>query len=272
MTLSASLLLLLLLGLAQAVPLQEDEEQEGDPEDESVDISSRILNTNNGTYEFLLEGDLLPPSTRNAQKCWGNRCLWDKGQDGLVTIAYSVNRQFSGGERQLIDNALKSFESKSCIRFVARTHQRDYLRIESQGGCFSSVGKQGGGQVLSLNRQGCMYPGVVQHEVLHALGFRHEHNRSDRDQYVRINWQNIQPQSAYNFDKQDTNNLGVSYDYGSIMHYGKTAFSIDGYMETITPIPDPSVNIGQQKDFSKLDIEKLNKLYSCEQNGNTLKP
>nr|BBG28496.1 hatching enzyme [Rhabdoblennius nitidus] len=267
MTLSASLLLLLLLlSLTQAIPLQEDQEQEGGPEGdpESVDIGSRILNTNNGTDEFLVEGDLLRPLTRNALKCWSQSCLWPKGSDGLVTIPYTVNRQFNRREIQTIDTGLKSFHRVSCIRFVSRTNQRDYLKIESQNGCFSFLGRQGKGQTVSLDEQGCVHHGIVQHEVLHALGFRHEHNRSDRDSYVRINWNNITPQSAFNFNKDDTNNLGVSYDYTSIMHYGRTAFSRNG-QETITPIKDPHTSVGQRNGLSRLDIVKLNKLYSCEQ-------
>lgn len=57
--------------------------------------------------------------------------------------------------------------------------------------CSSLLGYIGDKQVLSLQRYGCINRGIIQHEVLHALGFYHEHTRSDRDQYVRINWKNI---------------------------------------------------------------------------------
>lgn len=121
--------------------------------------------------------------------------------------------------------------------------------------CASLVGRIGDMQVVSLQRFGCVVYGIVQHELLHALGFYHEHTRSDRDQHIRINWQNIQqgknltvdlwlnnqlslyPLNFFyfyisllmsfstdyinNFDKMDTNNLNTDYDYSSIMHYGK---------------------------------------------------
>ncbi|KAG7242742.1 hypothetical protein INR49_020117, partial [Caranx melampygus] len=58
--------------------------------------------------------------------------------------------------------------------------------------CWSFLGRQGGEQKVSLNRNGCLYTNTVQHEVLHALGFHHEQVRSDRDQHVNILYENIQ--------------------------------------------------------------------------------
>ena len=52
------------------------------------------------------------------------------------------------------------------------------------------VGKVGGKQRLSLGN-GCVYSGTIIHEFLHAVGFYHEQSRPDRDQYVRINLQNV---------------------------------------------------------------------------------
>jgi hypothetical protein len=44
---------------------------------------------------------------------------------------------------------------------------------------------------LSLDVYRWVYHGIVPHELLHALGFYHEHTGSDRDQYVKINWEYI---------------------------------------------------------------------------------
>ncbi|XP_053714809.1 high choriolytic enzyme 1-like [Synchiropus splendidus] len=158
------------------------------------------------------------------------------------------------------------FASPVCVSVWVLTDLRylyDFISIENRGGCFSSLGRVGGMQVLSLNRRGCLYHGIIQHEINHALGFQHEQTRSDRDQYVKINWENIDPQMAYNFYKQNTNNLNTPYDYSSIMHYGRTAFSIAYGKDSITPIPNPNVQIGQRQGMSYWDIMRINALYQC---------
>jgi hypothetical protein len=46
------------------------------------------------------------------------------------------------------------------------------------------------GQNLSIGL-GCDYKAIIEHEILHALGFYHEQSRSDRDDYVNIWWDEI---------------------------------------------------------------------------------
>lgn len=256
------MLLLLLLGLSQAHPTIEDagEEDIEDEEDDAVDITTGILTTNDNIDESLLEGDLLRPKTRNAIKCWSNQCLWKKGSNGKVTIPYTFNGQFSSWEKKKIVKAMKGFQGKTCIRFVPRNGQRDYIKVVNKKGCYSSLGRQGGPQELSLKKQGCMHHGIIQHEFIHALGFRHEQTRSDRDKHVKINWRNIKSGMDFNFKKYQTNNLNTPYDYSSIMHYGRKAFSING-RDTITP--NGNARIGQRQRMSRLDIQRINQLYGC---------
>uniref|UniRef100_H2MIY0 Metalloendopeptidase n=1 Tax=Oryzias latipes TaxID=8090 RepID=H2MIY0_ORYLA len=273
---STCLLLLLLLGIAQALPVQNEEgheeghEEEGHEEgheegdgDDFVDITTRILTSNNNTDQLLLEGDLVAPTNRNAMKCWSSSCFWKKASNGLVVIPYVISSEYSGGEVATIEGAMRAFNGKTCIRFVRRTNEYDFISVVSKTGCYSELGRKGGLQELSINRGGCMYSGIIQHELNHALGFQHEQTRSDRDSYVRINWENIIPASAYNFNKHDTNNLNTPYDYSSIMHYGRDAFSIAYGRDSITPIPNPNVPIGQRNGMSRWDITRINVLYNC---------
>ncbi|XP_035264088.1 high choriolytic enzyme 1-like [Anguilla anguilla] len=265
-----STILALLLSLSQAHPLvdlgsEADDSplisiQIDDPDD--VDITTMILQSNNGSSEMLMEGDMVVSNTRNAMKCWNNQCLWRKSSDGLVEVPYTVSNEFPYYQKKRIENAMKTFNTETCIRFVPRSSQRDFISIESRDGCYSYLGRTGGKQVVSLARYGCVYHGIIQHELNHALGFYHEHTRSDRDEYVKINWENVAPHTIYNFQTQDTNNLNTPYDYTSIMHYGRTAFSTNG-MDTITPVPNPNKSIGQRRSMSMGDILRINKLYSC---------
>jgi len=121
------------------------------------------------------------------------------------------------------------------------------------------VGRYGGAQIVSLeppNDAGanCLgTDGRPIHELLHALGIFHEQSRSDRDKFVKINFDNVIPRmsclimaitvvylsrgtifnylpefSEYrsNFDKQSLKNTTYQfeYDYDSVMHYGKNFF------------------------------------------------
>ena len=41
---------------------------------------------------------------------------------------------------------------------------------------------------------------VIQHEMMHAIGFYHEHNRPDRDNYITVVEANVEEGKENNFD------------------------------------------------------------------------
>lgn len=137
------------------------------------------------------------------------------------------------GDLTKLFSAFEQFHQKTCIRFVPHTKERDYVVIEGRSsGCWSAVGRMGGRQVLNLQRNGCLQmEGTIVHELMHALGFLHEHTRYDRDRYVNIFFRNVRPNLVSNFGRESesqTTTLGMPYDYGSVMHYSRTAFSKNG--------------------------------------------
>ncbi|XP_041650539.1 high choriolytic enzyme 1-like [Cheilinus undulatus] len=199
---------------------------------------------------------------RNADPCTETGCMWEKSADGKVYVPYVIAGHYTSRERSIIERGLMSFTDVSCIRFVPRSSQRAYLNIMSDSGCYSYVGRIGSAQTLSLDRNGCIYHNTVQHELLHALGFNHEQCRSDRDQYIRILWQNIMPGLAYAFDKLNTLNMNTPYDYNSVMQYHRYAFSANN-QPTMVPIPNANVEFGTATEMSQNDILRLNRRYNC---------
>ncbi|KAB7502345.1 Zinc metalloproteinase nas-15 [Armadillidium nasatum] len=120
--------------------------------------------------------------------------------------------------------------------------------------CSSAVGRVGGQQTVTLGR-GCIYFGIVIHELMHATGFWHEQSRADRDNFITIIWNNIQKGMEYNFQKYDWNiiqNLGVTYDTGSIMHYGSNSFAVDRKKPTI--VANNGDEIGQRTHLSPVGM------------------
>ncbi|KAK2853411.1 hypothetical protein Q5P01_006072 [Channa striata] len=237
-------------------------------EDDDFSVSTLIEKANvnvgkNLSEPLVMFGDIaVPTGFQNADPCTARGCLWRKSSDGNVYVPFRISNQFSQRERETIIQGLESFAQSTCIRFTPQRRQRDFVDIQSLSGCFSFVGRRGGGQVVSLSRQGCVFRSIIQHELLHALGFNHEQTRSDRDEHVRILLENVIPGMEHNFRKIETINLGTPYDYNSVMHYGRFAFSRNRE-PTIVPIPDPNVAIGRAEQMSPTDILRVNRLYQC---------
>ncbi|CAF1378535.1 unnamed protein product [Rotaria magnacalcarata] len=226
------------------------------------------LSENNATGATFIEGDIAVP-LKNGRTAYIRSPKWP---NGVVPIDFDSS--YSTAQKNIIIGAMTEImtNTNNCIRFVWRTTNTPvWLRIHPGQGCWSYMGKtkSSGAQDLSLQIPGCVYHSVALHELIHALGFVHEQTRPDRNQYVRIQTQNIVSGMEHNFDvfsRTDADTLGLSYDYGSIMHYRSDAFSSNG-RPTIVPTTSDGKNweskMGRGEKMSNLDIQKLKKYYSC---------
>lgn len=194
---------------------------------------------------------------------------WPKNRNGLVIIPYTF-RGDSGFNKDGIDimkRAMESIGSLSCIRFIPRRHEDDYIEFFSGGGCFSALGKVGGRQNISIRRDQCLQEGKVIHELFHALGFTHMHNRIDRDEYIQVFPENLLYANwRRHFEKIDSSafdDFDTPYDLLSVMHYPKYAFA-SARKSSILPCNSTYDEvIGNVKEMSQGDVERLNKMYEC---------
>uniref|UniRef100_A0A914XHD7 Metalloendopeptidase n=1 Tax=Plectus sambesii TaxID=2011161 RepID=A0A914XHD7_9BILA len=189
--------------------------------------------------------------------------------DGVVPYTIEISDQNAVG---LIEDAFREIMDKSCLKFREKeSDDQFYLKYTYGEGCASSVGRSGmpGGQEVYLG-EGCFNPGTIRHETLHSLGFYHEQSRTDRDDYIKILWDNVEPGLEDQFlksNKREVTDLGSPYDYGSIMHYPWNAFASDDTQPTITKMDGSTKGFGQRVGFSPIDLYELNKLYNCPGTG-----
>lgn len=184
----------------------------------------------------------------------GAEFRWPNGR-----VPYEIDSAVPNPSR--ITDAIAHWQSKTPLQIVPRAGEADYVRFVNGAGCSSWVGRQGGRQDIVLG-SACSVGNAV-HELGHAIGLWHEQSREDRNSFVQINFQNIETGKESNFTQQinDGDDLGA-YDYGSMMHYGPTAFSKNGQptIVAIQPIP-AGVVMGQRVALSNGDVAGVKLMY-----------
>ncbi|KAJ8734558.1 hypothetical protein PYW08_013808 [Mythimna loreyi] len=180
---------------------------------------------------------------------------------------------FNDAQKEAIWKAIRDIEAHTCVKFRYRTaSDKVYTRITGgTSGCNANVGhrESRGAHQMNLARNtvgvGCFRHATIVHEFMHILGFLHMHTTHNRDQYVKINEENIIPGTKDNFilyEVSRVDNLGVDYDYVSCMHYGPYFFSANG-APTIEARRKDVNNMGQRDYITDSDWLRINRYYNC---------
>jgi len=177
-------------------------------------------------------------------------------------------------QRQTILSAMRkieeatAFNSKPCIQFRPKLpSDTAYISIFDGEYCYARLGyypKSEG--TLSLG-SGCIHLGTIIHELMHTLDFHHEHQRPDRDQYIKINWENIEEDAEGNFAIDHNMNMkqDTPYDHNSVTHYGPRAFSKNE--KDTYEIKPPGKSSRSPNILSDIDVLSIRKVYQCFNKG-----
>ncbi|XP_045539320.1 uncharacterized protein LOC106714493 [Papilio machaon] len=236
-----------------------------------------LLNTTARRFNFA-PAELLGPSSKQdgpTHHDEAEKMPWHKKwKQGILPYFIDPNTYDS----QLSDTIIKAFdyfEKASCIR-LQRLRERptdklslqnvEWLYISNPYGIkqcvHSNERKANSGVQMVVFGYDCLSLGEIVHEVMHILGYSHEHTRPDRDQYITIMWDNIKPgYKKYFTTRADDPLLTLSYDYASVLHYPARAFSRNGQATVVT---NSNIKIGQRDGLSETDIEKIGMVYGHE--------
>lgn len=144
---------------------------------------------------------------------------------GVVPVTFEPT--ISPERQEAFFTYCRLWEAGTGVRCVPRTTETQYLHVrasapaENGAACYASVGRlRQAGEAGFVNLpDSCWSSRTVTHEIGHALGLLHEHQRPDRDAYLTVDTENIKEswQSAYS--RVASMRFQTPYDFSSVMHY-----------------------------------------------------
>ena len=176
-----------------------------------------------------------------------------------------------------IREAMNEIENTTCVKFIrlkdddntrqpwVRFYEEKNYTYPDGLNCMSVSGAVFPGQDLMLGKD-CMDHSMILHELMHTLGFMHEHQRPDRDEYILVNYENIPDFLHRQVEKIDYMDTKIRpFDFNSVLLYGPFDGSLNGQPVFTRKDGKKMLNRSDKKGLSEGDIYRINKYYNCPQ-------
>lgn len=162
---------------------------------------------------------------------------------GVVPYEFDTNN-ITAQQQEVYLDGMREWELAANITFIPHTTESNYVILEFDAGQGTNTYVASVPPVMTIDS---LSRAQICHETGHLLGFQHEHVRTNRDDYITVDFDNLQSGLAgegpgsggiSNLYVIDTNSTSYGpYDFESVMHYGRRLFAADPNVDVISPLP-----------------------------------
>jgi len=225
---------------------------------------------------ILFQSDMMMQPTQflesYSSKGYSGAAAVEKYRWPHAIIPYTIDAALDGEPARVAMGAMKEWMERTCVRFepagsdaAEKAGHNNAIKIIDGGGCRSGIGYWGRPYEVSLARKGCTRHKSHLHELGHAIGLHHEHNRPDRDDHIQLWWANLGMFGSTQYVKEtDALSYGIPYDYCSVMHYGPKYYSANRKFTMLSRDQDYQWSMGSAQNLSFYDAMIVNKMYKCD--------
>lgn len=190
--------------------------------------------------------------------------------NGILPIQFAAG--ITKAEKDKFMNYCKMWGEGTSVKCVHRSGQRAHVYVTKStsisGACTAQYGyRKNTRRTITLPYSGCWSRRSILHELGHVLGLMHEHQRPDRDRYIRVKWSNIRSDVKFAFDKKRASLKSSKFDFDSIMMYSSYSFTKNYRMPTMVKYNNQQSTWNASSKLSKTDIETMARMYPKASSG-----